>query len=132
MQGLNCANLERQPKEMHTKIQKSNASIEVDPELSKDIVTIFGQSDNVTLFMSLFWQQQKKLFSSTKTGVRYQPMLIRYYLSLAAKSPSCYEEPRNTNILVLPSQRTLRDYKNFIRPKKGVPRAYCGRVKEFD
>ena len=100
--------------------------------LAKDIVTIFGQSDNATLFMSLFWQQQKKLFSSTKTGVRYQPMLIRYYLSLAVKSPSCYEEPRNTNILVLPSQRTLRGYKNFVRPKKGVPRAYCGRVKEFD
>ena len=69
--------------------------------------------------MSLFWQQQKKLFSSTKTGVRYHPMLIRYCLSLAAKSPSCYEELRNSNILVLPSQRTLRDYKNFIRPKRG-------------
>ena len=117
MQRLKCADLERQLKEMQTEIQKS--SIEVDHELSKDIVTIFGQSDDVTPFMSLFWQQQKKLFSSTKTGVRYHPMLIRYCLSLAAKSPSCYEELRNSNILVLPSQRTLRDYKNFIRPKRG-------------
>ena len=46
-------------------------------------------------------------------------MVIRYCLSLAAKSPSCYEELRNSSILVLPSQRTLRDYKNFIRPKRG-------------
>lgn len=69
--------------------------------------------------MSLFWQEQKKLLSSSKTGVRYHPMLIRYCLSLAAKSPSCYEELRNSNILILPSQRTLRDYKNFIRPKRG-------------
>ena len=117
MQRLKCSDLERQLKEMQTEIQKS--SIEVDHELSKDIVTILGQSDNVTPFMSLFSQQQKKLFSSTKTGVRYHPMLIRYCLSLAAKSPSCYEELRNSNILVLPSQRTLRDYKNFIRPKRG-------------
>lgn len=117
MQRLKCADLERQLKEMQTEIQKS--SIEVDHELSKDIVTIFGQSDDVTPFVSLFWQQQKKLFSSTKTGVRYHPMLIRYCLSLAAKSPSCYEQLRNSNILVLPSQRTLRDYKNFIWPKRG-------------
>ena len=117
MQRLKCADLERQLKEMQTEIQKS--SIEVDHELSKDIVTIFGQSDDVTPFMSLFWQQQKKLFSSTKTGVRYHPMLIRYCLSLAAKSRSCYEELRNSNILVMPSQRTLRDYKTFIWPKRG-------------
>ena len=46
-------------------------------------------------------------------------MIIRFCLSLAAKSSSCYEELRNSSILVLPSQRTLRDYKNFIRPKTG-------------
>ena len=38
-------------------------------------------------------------------------MIIRYCLSLAAKSPSCYEELRNSGI--------LRDYRNFIRPKRG-------------
>ena len=42
MQRLKCADLERQLKEMQTEIQKS--SIEVDHEVSKDIVTIFGQS----------------------------------------------------------------------------------------
>ncbi|KAK3754384.1 hypothetical protein QZH41_002038 [Actinostola sp. cb2023] len=46
-------------------------------------------------------------------------MLIRFCLSLAAKSPSCYEELRNSNILVLPSQRRLRDYRNCIRPQRG-------------
>ena len=102
---------------MQAEIQKS--SIEVNHELSKDMLTILGQTEKVTPFMSLFWQEQKKLLSSSKTGVRYHPMLIRYCLSLAAKSPSCYEELRDSNILILPSQRTLRDYKNFIRPKRG-------------
>ena len=117
MQRLKCSELERQLKEMQAEIQKS--SIEVDHELSKDMLTILGQTEKVTPFMSLFWQEQKKLLSSSKIGVRYHPMLIRYCLSLAAKSPSCYEELRNSNILILPSQRTLRDYKNFIRPKMG-------------
>ena len=46
-------------------------------------------------------------------------MIIRFCLSLAAKSASCYEELRNSGILKLPSQRTLRDYRNFVKPKPG-------------
>ena len=38
---------------------------------------------------------------------------------MAAKSPSCYEEIRNSGILILPSLRTLRDYRNCIRPTTG-------------
>jgi hypothetical protein len=69
--------------------------------------------------MNLFWQEQKKLLSNNSTGVRYHPMIIRYCLSLAAKSPACYEELRKSKILKLPSQRTLRDYRNSIRPNTG-------------
>ena len=50
---------------------------------------------------------------------RFHPMIIRFCLSLAAKSSSCYEELRNSGLLVLPSQRTLRDYRNFVKPKPG-------------
>ncbi|XP_022803322.1 uncharacterized protein LOC111340701 [Stylophora pistillata] len=116
MQRLKCATLEKKLQEMKLEIEKS--SVEIDHELSKDMTDILGQAE-ITPFMSLFWQQQKKLHNSTSTGVRYHPMIIRYCLSLAAKSPSCYEEIRKSGILVLPSQRTLRDYRNFIRPKRG-------------
>ena len=51
--------------------------------------------------------------------MRYHPMIIRFRLSLAAKSPSCYEELRNSGVLVLPSQRRLKDYRNAIKPKRG-------------
>ena len=47
------------------------------------------------------------------------PMIIRFCLSLVAKSPSCYEELRNSGVLVLPSQRRLKDYRNAIKPKRG-------------
>ena len=73
----------------------------------------------MTPVMNLFWQQQQKLFGSKATGVRYHPIIIRFCLSLAAKSPSCYEELRNSKVLVLPSQRRLRDYRNAIKPQRG-------------
>lgn len=98
----------------------SKSSIEIDHALSNDFTTILGQSsDKMTPFMRLFWQQQQKLFSSSPSGVRYHPMLIQFCLSLAAKSPSCYEELRNSKVLVLPSQRRLRDYRNCIKPERG-------------
>ena len=46
-------------------------------------------------------------------------MIIKFCLSLAVKSASCYEELRNNGIRKLPSQRTLRDYRNFVKPKPG-------------
>lgn len=39
--------------------------------------------------------------------------------TLTAESPSCYEELRNSGILVLPNQQTLRIYRKFIRTRRG-------------
>ena len=117
-QRLHCANLEAQLADMRDELQRS--SVKIDHQLSNDLTEITSSSETkLSPFMELFWQQQKKLFSSSPTGVRYHPMLIRFCLSLAAKSPSCYEELRQSKVLVLPSQRGLRDYKNWIRPKPG-------------
>ena len=113
-QRLKCADLERQLNEMKSEIAK--LSIEVDHNLSNDVPTILSGAHEVTPLMNLFWQQKKKLLQSSPSGVKYHPMVIRYALSLAAKSPSYYEEIRQSKILVLPSQRTLR---NYIRPTRG-------------
>ena len=42
-------------------------------------------------------------------------MIIRCCLSLAAKSASAYEL-RSSNIFTLPTRRTLRDYKDAVKP----------------
>ena len=68
--------------------------------------------------MKLFWDEQRKSMSSGSH--RYHPMIIRFCLSLATKSISAYDELRSTNILKLPSRRTLRDYKNARRPCVGI------------
>ena len=118
-QRLRCAELERQLNEMRVELEKTN--IEVDHELSNDFSKILNSANDadITPFMKLFWEQQKKLFSGSSKGVRYHPMIIRFCLSLAAKSPSCYEELRNSKVLILPSQRRLKDYRNAIRPQRG-------------
>ena len=66
--------------------------------------------------------EQQTYLHATKPGVRYHPMIIRYCLVLAAKSPAAYdhiryEEKNQTDFLILPSRRRLRDYRNYIRPR---------------
>ena len=127
-QRLRCAELEQQLNDMKAELQKSN--IEIDHELSDDFARIIGSAKQVTPFMNLFWQEQKKLFSRSSTGVRYHPMVIRFCLSLAAKSPSTYEELRNSGVLVLPSQRRLKDYRNAIKPDRGFQKGVIDILKE--
>ena len=81
--------------------------------------------EHVPPFMKLFWEdQQKYLSSSSSSSIRYHPMIIKYCLSFAAKSSSAYSDLRynsrtGSGVLILPSLRTLRDYKNYIRPERG-------------
>ena len=114
---LKCAQLEQALFEMRVELEKS--SMEIDNELSNDFVKILDSADTkITPFMKLFWQEQRKLFTRSTTGVRYHPTIIRFCLSLAAKSPSCYEELRNSGVLVLPNQRRLKDYRDAIKPER--------------
>ena len=57
-------------------------------------------------------------------------MVIRFCLSLAAKSPSAYEELRDSKDLRLPSQRTLRDYRNAVKPSAGFNKGVIEELAE--
>ena len=93
--------------------------VTLDAKMGADIEKIISENSNVFLFMKMFWEEQKKLQCSSLHGVKYHPMLIRFCLSLYAKSASAYDELRSSNVLTLPSQRTLRDYRNAIKPQAG-------------
>lgn len=81
-QRLRCAELERQLNEMCVELEKTNMNHELRNDFSK-ILNSANDTD-ITPFMKLFWEQKKKLFSSSSKGVRYHPMIIRFCLSLAA------------------------------------------------
>ena len=125
---LECKALKKEIESMKTAIDKQG--IDVDQELANDFDTIFTNSNNVTPFMKFFWQQQNEL--RKKGGgrnARYHPMIIRYCLSLLMKSRSAYEELRNSGVLILPSTRTLRDYKKLIKPKCGFSKEVIADLK---
>ena len=103
-------------------------SEKVSPELSADFVYLFSGCDqtDVPPSMKRFWEEQQKYVqSSSKSSIRYHPMIIKYCLNLAAKSSSTYSDLRydsksGSGIQILPNLRTLRDYKNYIKPTRGI------------
>ena len=119
-------------KQLGEELAKMRSAIEchseiVDPQLSNDFKTIFSGCGTSTVpdFMKLFWgEQQKYIQASSSSRMRYHPMVIKFCLNLAAKSSSAYSDLRyvsktGNGILDLPSLRTLRDYKNYIKPTRG-------------
>ena len=128
-QRLKIQQLEERIAEMQMEIKSS--SVNVTEDVSRDILNIISQrGKDMSPFMQLFWEQQKKAFSRSASGARYHPMIIRYCLAIYAKSPAAYNELRNSGILILPSQRTLRDYKNAIKPKQGFNPEVIEELKE--
>jgi hypothetical protein len=79
-----------------------------------------GQNLESTPHMKFFWEQQMALLQSNKMGRRYHPQIIRFALSIHSKSASAYRELRDSGALILPSERVLRDYKNYFKPKAGI------------
>ena len=91
-------------KEIKVNLQReiNERGVKVDSELAEDFEKIMAANSNdVTPFMHLFWEQQKQSVSKKGTSNRYHPMIIRFCLSLASKSASAYDELRSSNVLTL-------------------------------
>ncbi len=120
-QRMQCKQLEREIEKM--KIEVDQKSIPVTNDLSNDLLNIISDnSDKMTPFIKLFWDQQKRIASRAVQGRWYHPMTIRWCISMAAKSALAYDELRETfkySAIILPSRRVLRDYTNVIPPKTG-------------
>ena len=64
-------------------------------------------------------EQLEALRVRDKRQIRWHPMMIRWCLSLKLISSASYRALRSSNLLVLPSERTLRDYTHFVKAKPG-------------
>ena len=102
-----------------------------------DLLAIMNaQKDTGTedTFSSVFWQQQLKAAKlSQKNGMRWHPAMIRWCLYLHHRSSGCYATLRNSGVLTLPSERTLRDYRHCFNANLGFSalndRQLCEAVK---
>ena len=131
-------------KKQVAKLQKEleQNSVPTSESLSNDLKSIMSNADpsKISPFMQFFRDQQQKYLQSSSTGVRYHPSIIRYCLALHSKSSSAYDQIRydektGTGFLILPSERRLRDYRNYIHPERGfnekIIEELKGKVKDF-
>ena len=137
---LTVQNLRQENRDLQMKIEQyiSKSSVPLSEDIYSDFLNIFTSNlkkNNVPPFMKLFWQEQQKYVQASRNGVRYHPMLIRFCLNLVSKSPSAYEELRynekdGTGFLILPSQRRLRDFRNYIKPQRGFNKEIINELVE--
>ena len=74
-------------------------------------------------FRRLFWDQQFKAASVKQScGFWWHPMMIRWCLNLKIL--------HSTGFITLPSERTLRDYSNYIKTKPGFQDEVNVQLKE--
>ena len=109
---------------MRLEIEKSGQRI--NETLENDLISSYSKEhgNSIPSFMKLFWDELQKYLRTSKTERRYHPMIIKYCLNLAAKSTAAYSElsydsATGSGVLVLPSLRTLRDYRNYFKPTRG-------------
>ena len=73
----------------------------------------------------ILWEQQIEALSKrNRRQIRWHPLLVRWCLNLRYISSAAYHAVRSSGFLSLPSERTLRDYSNFIQAQTG----FCDEV----
>ena len=99
----------------------------VEKQLEDDLQTIMLEKTNEVRqqyaensFHRLFWDQQlEALKTRDKRQIRWHPMMIHWCLSLKLLSSASYRALRSSSLLVLPSERTLKDYTHVVKAKPG-------------
>eukprot|EP00795_Rhopilema_esculentum_P004986 gene4986-21354_t len=102
---------------------------EVHADLTKIIDNVSSQFPENS-FEKLFWKEQCKAFQSSDKGLRWHPMMIRFALHLHMRSPSTYRALKQSLVLKLPSERTLRDYSNIVHPSVGFRKEVLDDLKD--
>ena len=76
-EGLKCKQLEEKLQSIQRELKTNNHK--VDHGLNEDFTEIISSSSGkMTLFTKLFWEQQKRLFTSPSSWVRYHPIIIHF------------------------------------------------------
>lgn len=87
---------------------------------SQDTISYMGNLSSKQSIRHIFWQQQLEASSKTHLrGMRWHPLMIRWCLYLRHKSSAAYEALQESGCIVLPSQRTLRDYTHYVQSSFG-------------
>lgn len=111
---------------------------ELDHSVHDDMVQVMNENSDKVLndfpegsFQRLFWQQQ--LDNAKKQGpnrYRWHPMIVKWCLNMRLISGASYHAMRTSGFISLPSERTLRDYTNYIKATPGLHFDVLKQMKE--
>lgn len=117
----------REVETLKSKIQQlqEKQGVNVDEPLDGDLKQIMEESSSKVYeshppgsFLRLFWDQQlEAIKTKDRRQLRWHPMMVKWCLNLKLMSGRAYNALRST--LVLPSERTLRDYTHYFESKPG-------------
>ena len=103
--------------------------VELDDVTSSDLTQIVTEEEQAVYsafppgsFQRIFWEQQKDCLSRVgkgMKGMRWHPLMIKWCIYLRHLSSKSYELLRESGVVCLPSQRTLRDYTNCVKANPG-------------
>ena len=102
-------------------------SVEIDSEFESDLSQIMhSHTESIRetcpeeSLRRILWEQQlQALLKPNRKQMKWHPLLIRWCLNLKLISSAAYHAIRTSGFLSLPSERTLRDYSNFVQVKSG-------------
>ena len=117
----------REIETLKSKVQRlqEEHGIDIDKPLETDLEKIMEESTSKVYeshppgsFLRLFWDQQlQAIETKDRRQLRWHPMIVKWCLNLKLMSSRSYNAVRST--LVLPSERTLRDYTHCFESKPG-------------
>ena len=101
---------------------------EIDQQVHSDLIEVMNEHTTEVYetfsegsFARVFWDQQ--LANAKKKSprqYRWHPLIIKWCLNMRLMSGSSYHAMRTAGFVTLPSERTLRDYTNYIKAVPGL------------
>lgn len=84
--------------------------------MMNDVTDKVRQDYSEQSFKRIFWEQQLQIIRNAKNSrqIRWHPAMIKFCLHLKFISSGAYHALRSGGIVTLPSERTLRDYTNWM------------------
>ena len=102
------------------------SGVNLDQHMTGDIISIVQKHHDQVIskhpcgsFLHTFWNQQLQAAKRNQNGMRWHPLMIRWCIYLRHKSSGAYNLLRESGVVALPSQRTLRDYTYYIKTTTG-------------
>ena len=124
-----CRSLKQEVGRLQEKLDNAleQRGVSVDEDIHEDLKSIVEEKSPFVAetypehsFARIFWDSQRKALSlSNPKSMRWDPLMIRWCLYLRHFSRGAYEVLRESNVIKLPSQRTLQDYTHYTKACSG-------------